>query len=142
MDAGILRRGIAGSVRPDARLRVDLPFHEYYPWLLLTLLIEVPIVLVVLQPRCGVWRSLLAGVLATGISHPLFWFAWSRVVPWVERYKLYVATGEVLVVLVETVVILGVALGFARRHLLLAFGTSLLANAVSFGIGELAKRLM
>jgi len=113
---------------------VPPPLSIYLPALLLTLLIEIPIVLLVLYRRCGVNRALLAGLLASGITHPALWFLWPFVVP-LENYELFVATGEALVVVVEAVVIHAVALRFTPRYLPLALGTSLLANLASYGAG-------
>ena len=121
------------------------PLSVYLPYLALTLAIELPVVVLVLRRRCGVWRSLLAGTLASGSTHPLLWYVWPLVVsPY--RYAAYAATGESLVVVIETAVIYGIAVGRLEsvrrgRRWGLAFAVALLANGASFGAGLLIHAL-
>ena len=120
---------------------MNAPLWVYLPYLALTLGIELPVVMLLLRPRCGTWRSLLAGLLASSVTHPLLWYVWPLVVsPY--HYELYVATGEVLVVVIETVVLHEVALrrvdSMVRwRRWGLALAVAMAANATSFGVGLL-----
>lgn len=124
---------------------MNAPLLVYLPYLALTLGIEVPVVVLLLRRRCGAWRSLVAGVSASGVTHPLLWYVWPLVVsPY--RYALYVATGEALVVVIETVVLHEVAVRrvdsmtrIRRWGLALAVATA--ANATSFGAGLLIHAL-
>ncbi len=120
-----------------------VPLPVYLSYLLLTLTIEAPLVLLLLVRRCGWLRSSCVAVLASCITHPLLWFAWTRVIAPAERYGLYVATGETLVVGIEAGVFWGLALrgrATMREGVRIAFGTSLLVNFVSWGTGALLQR--
>jgi len=114
---------------------------DYLPYLLLTWAIELPVLLAV-SARVLPWRRVLvAGFLATGLTHPLLWYVWPQVVP-LERYDLFVSSGEGLVWLVETGVLYLVVLGDYAGPLPLprwaaAAVLSLLANLTSFGVGLL-----
>ena len=128
---------------------VQVPLTTYLPYLGLTLGVEVPLVLLLLRRTCSWLRSGLAAVTASGITHPLLWFVWPRVVsPY--RYVWYVATGESLVVSIEAVVYFVIvfhpiaAAGRAAddsptlaRQMLKALGLSLAANTASFAVGML-----
>ena len=120
---------------------MNAPLSVYLPYLALTLALELPVVVVLLRPHCGAWRSFLAGLLASSVTHPLLWYAWPLVVsPY--QYARYVATGEALVVVVETVVLHEVALRrvdsmVRRRRWGLALAVATAANATSFGVGLL-----
>jgi hypothetical protein len=130
-------------------LVLQVSLFAYLPYLALTLAIEVPLVGWLLYRRCGLLRSALAGVLASGVTHPLLWFVWPRIVsPY--RYFWYVLSGESMVVLVEAAVYFllvflpdfGAAPAASGRPSLWrrlgkALGLSLLVNAVSFGVGML-----
>jgi hypothetical protein len=124
---------------------VNAPLSVYLPYLALTLGIELPVVVLLLRRRCGAWRSLAAGTLASGVTHPLLWYVWPLVVsPY--RYVLYVTTGEALVMVIETVVLHEVAVRrvdsmtrIRRWGLALAVATA--ANATSLGTGLLIHAL-
>jgi hypothetical protein len=131
---------------------VHVPLSVYLPYLLLTLVIEAPLVLGLLVRRCGWQRSLVAGLLASLLTHPLLWFAWSRVLSPRTNYAAYVASGEALVVLIEAGVFLLVALlptadrrattrDGAARLAGVALGVSLAANFVSWATGALLHEL-
>ena len=92
----------------------------------LTLALELPVVAWMLRDTTSRGRRLALGLLASGITHPLLWFAWH---PHVHPWGLAVVTGEAWVVAAEAAVYRTVA---APRT---AWRTSLVANAVSLGVG-------
>jgi len=97
----------------------------------ITLVLELPCAAWLLRARSR-WRGALAAVVGTAITHPLLWFAWSRVF---ESYWLYIATGEGLVVLLETVAYRLIA-GVGWR---MALGVSAVVNAVSYLVPVLLR---
>jgi hypothetical protein len=131
---------------------VHVPLAIYLPYLLLTLVIEAPVVLGLLVRRCGWQRSLFVGLLASLITHPLLWFVWSRVISHRTHYTAYVASGEALVVLIEAGVFYVLALlptagrksspwDRPARLAGIALGISLAANFASWGTGALLHEL-
>ena len=121
---------------------VNVRLAIYLPYLLLTLVIEAPIVLALLVRRCGWVRSILVAVLASSITHPLLWFEWPHAISLRQHYWWYVATGETLVFLIEAGVFLLIALpklGSLRNRIEIASGVSLLANLASWGTGTLMQ---
>lgn len=129
---------MSGRVRPEIAMRSTL--QGYLPALLLTWLVEIPLLARLLRPHASWRRSAAAGLLATGLTHPLLWFAWPRVVP-LERYFLFLATGEGGVVLVEAMVIWGVALRGRGRSAGTAALASLCVNCASCAAGLLVQGL-
>lgn len=117
----------------------------YIFWLGLTLAVEVPLLAFALGRRCGVRWSVVAGLVASGVTHPLLTFAWRLVIPPVTRdaWVAYVASGELLVVAVEAAIIYAVALrrerpARSRAHRAVdAVVVSFAVNAASFGAGAL-----
>jgi hypothetical protein len=122
-------------------------FSTYVFYFGLTLAVELPLLAIALGRRCGVGRALVAGVVASGVTHPLLTFAWPLVVPPVTRdaWVAYAASGELLVVVVEAAVIYVVALRRERasrkrtraRLVLDALIVSFAVNAASFAVGAL-----
>lgn len=110
-----------------------------------TLAVEVPLLVFALGPRCGVKWSILAGLAASGSTHPLLTYAWRLVVPPVDYdgWLAYVISGESLVVLVEAAIIYAVALRREQparsraRQTVDALVVSFAVNAASFGLGAL-----
>jgi hypothetical protein len=111
---------------------------------LFTQAVEVPVYVAGLrrlgeQPR---WRAgagplpllgqLLLALLLSAVTHPVVWFVWPRLV---LNYPIMVACAEVFAVTVEALLLAGSG---CRRPLLLSF----LANAASFGLGELSRRVL
>ncbi len=97
----------------------------------LTLGVELPLLLLLVRdvPRP---RALLAGVAATGIAHPLLWFAWQ---PRFSDWDVGVITGELAVVALESVVLKrGLPTGWPR-----AVGLAALLNGASFLVGSLVR---
>jgi len=111
------------------------PVLEAWAWAFaLTLAVEVP--LYVLLARAGrggavpgLARLVLAAAASSAVTHPLLWFAWPRVV---GGYAACVVSGEILVVVVETVVF-----GSLARPVpwLRCLACSLVANAASLVAG-------
>ncbi|MBN1607020.1 MAG: hypothetical protein JW940_10330 [Polyangiaceae bacterium] len=131
---------------------MHVPFAIYLPYLLLTLVIEGPLVLGLLVRRCGWQRSLLVALLASLLTHPLLWFVWSRVVSPRAHYSAYVASGEGLVWLIEAGVFFFLALwptadrarsrtNRPARLAGIALGVSLAANLASWATGALLHEL-
>jgi hypothetical protein len=112
----------------------------YVPFLLLTWIVELPLLGFLLRPFATWTRSVAAGLLATGLTHPLLWFAWPRVVP-LERYPWYLATGEALVALVEAAVLWGAVFRWRRGTAGLALLASIATNAASCAVGLLVQGL-
>lgn len=98
--------------------------------MLLSLALEVPVALLVARlAHAHRGTTLLAALLATTITHPLVWHlnhTWFALDAWPRLAVL-----EVGAVVVEGFVYLLVA----RLRPLVAWGTSLAANATSFGLG-------
>lgn len=107
---------------------------SYLPWLLLTYAVELPLLVHLLRPHARWQRSAVTGLAASGLTHPLLWFLWPRVVP-LDDYALYLATGEGLVVLVEAALIWAVALRRVERGGSAALLASIATNAASCGVG-------
>ncbi len=114
--------------------------QEWLAAFLLTYLVEIPLLVRVLRARARWPRNVAAGLLSTGLTHPLLWFVWPRVVP-LERWFLYLATGETCVVLVEAVVIWGVALRARRDAAGAALLASLSVNCASCAVGLVLQSL-
>ncbi|MFO0576171.1 MAG: hypothetical protein U1A78_19380 [Polyangia bacterium] len=123
-----------------------MDFAYELAWLhafLFTQAVEVPVYVAGLrrlggQPR---WRAapgplplvgrLLLALLLSAVTHPVVWFVWPRLV---TSYPIMVACAEVFALTVEALLL---AASGCRRPLLLSF----LANAASFGLGELSRRV-
>jgi len=110
----------------------------------LTLAIEVPICCALLGVGWGadaralprrLGRALLAGVLASALTHPVLWLSFA-LVPWMfENYWLAVGLWEVGIAVVEAAVLWAVARpGWPA----MAVVTSSVMNGTSFGVGLIA----
>jgi hypothetical protein len=110
----------------------------YLPYLVLTWAVEVPLLLLVLRRDASHRRIAGAGLLCSGFTHPLLWFAWPKVVR-LERYALFAATGEALVLAIEAALIWALILQARADRLRRAALASLAANAASFGVGLLLQ---
>jgi hypothetical protein len=109
----------------------------YLPYLFATWAIEVPLLVYLLRGRASWRRSAAVGLLGSGITHPLLWFVWPRVVPhWGDQ--AYLASGETLVFLMEAALIWLFIFRGRRRGLESAALASLATNAASFAAGLLA----
>jgi hypothetical protein len=112
----------------------------YLPYLALTWAVEVPLLLFVLRRDASHRRIAGTGLLCSGLTHPLLWFAWPKVVP-LEPYAPFAATGEGLVVTIEAALIWALILQARADRLGHAALASLAANAASFGVGLLLQAL-
>ncbi|MDP8254767.1 MAG: hypothetical protein P9M14_03375 [Candidatus Alcyoniella australis] len=102
-----------------------------------TLAVEVPIFVLFARGQVPLWRAAVAGAAGTCLTHPLLWFAWPMVIP--DNYELYLATGESLVVLIETLTFWLIARPISLGR---AACASLVANAASWGLGTIVDRLL
>ena len=106
---------------------------DYVPFLLLTCVIEIPLLVYLLRPYSTWRRSVVVGFVCSGVTHPLLSFAWPLVIP--PRGFAYLATGEGLVFLIEAAILWGLIFAWRRQ----ALGTALLAsfatNAASCAVG-------
>ncbi|MES2681905.1 MAG: hypothetical protein V4650_00150 [Pseudomonadota bacterium] len=98
--------------------------------LVLTLLIELPVVFAVWEiNKKRFFRAGMAGLLATGLTHPLAWSLASRLGAQDYLHGFYLI--EIAVVAVEAIVI-GYVMPCSWR---VAIGTSVLANGLSASVG-------
>ena len=103
---------------------------------LLTLAIEVPIFTWLTHKTVPFWRSAVGGVLCSCLTHPLLWFVWREVVT--DRFW-YIASGELIVSALESVVFFAIARPIRFWQ---AVSISFLANAASYGFGLLISTLV
>lgn len=103
---------------------------EYFKSLFITLLLE-NITLWFLLRRMATWkRIILIGTIASGITHPLFWFVYSKLF---TDYWTYIASGEIIIVFVESIVIY---VGMNKKiDIFKAIAYSAIANCVSYFLG-------
>jgi hypothetical protein len=78
-------------------------------------------------------RLVFAGAVGTCLTHPLLWFVWPRVI---SDFAWYTVSGELIVAAVEAIVLFALArpIPFSR-----AVAASFIANAASYGLGELVR---
>lgn len=100
-----------------------------------TLAAEAPVYVLASRRVVPAWRACLAGMACSAITHPLLWFVWPRVI---RDYATYIATGELLVAVIESLVffLLCRPIRFSR-----AVAASFLANAFSYGLGLALRAL-
>ena len=96
----------------------------------LTLLLEIPVVLLVLQR--GWKKDLPWALLANGLSHPTLWFV---LYPAIPDYWTFLVVGETLVFSFEAV-IYALAVRSVR-----GVAASVAANSLSMGVGLLIAAL-
>ena len=112
-------------------------FPLWFKAFVFTLAAEIPVFVLVArtgekrQPRTRIMRLALAGGAGTLVTHPLLWFIWPFVV---REYTSYIVSGELIVVLVESVIFFLVARSVTFPR---ALAASFLANGFSFGLGAL-----
>jgi hypothetical protein len=94
-----------------------------------TLLVEVPIFVLMTRGSVSRLRAAVGGALGTCMTHPCLWFVWPRLF---RDYAVYITSGEILIVLVESVVFFLVVRTIRWRR---ALWVSFVANAVSYGVG-------
>ena len=99
--------------------------------LFFTLAIEIPIVVLITRYLFGykkVWRAAQAGLLASLLTLPYFWFVLPPYIP----ANSYILLGEIFVVLAEMVVY-KMYLDLSLRN---SFILSFAANLASFAVGS------
>jgi hypothetical protein len=118
-----------------------------------TLVVEVPVFMLVARRHIRGPRAAAAGAVGSCLTHPLLWFVWPGVIrallgatgglhPGVPAYLVYLVSGELLVALIESATFWGAARALGRPvPWALAVAASFLANAASFGGGQLVRAL-
>lgn len=106
--------------------------------LALTLLIEIPLVVVMIKyviklREVSLWKIVFVAFLATITTLPYLWFVIS---PYVDA-KYYLLYGEVFVILFEALIFNQLL----KLHIGKAFLVSLIANLVSYYLGGFILRL-
>jgi hypothetical protein len=122
----------------DLLLRI-LPY--WFQAFAFTLVVEIPLFIAVARlgrgagggPRAPVWRLALAGAAGTCLTHPLLWFAWPLVV---HDYALYIASGEILIAVIESATFFALARPIPLPR---AIAASFVANGASYGLGILLR---
>ncbi len=115
---------------------------------------ELPIFVAFARRHTRWWRGALAGAAGTALTHPVLWFGWPRVVHWaadsewwqgmpalltaVPPGDLTVWSGELTVCAVESVTFWLLA---GRLPIRVAVAAAFIANAASFGLGQLLRAL-
>ncbi len=104
----------------------------------LTLLLEVPFYVALAWRKAAWWHLALAGAACTCVTHPLLWFVWIRVFDLHQDYDAYILTGELAVVVIETLVFFALVpkITFAR-----AFVVACAANLFSWGLGRILQEV-
>ena len=109
--------------------------------------------MLVARRHIGGARAAMAGAVGSCLTHPLLWFVWPGVirallgdsgggVSGVSPYVVYLVSGELLVALIESATFWGAARALGRpMPWTLAVAASFLANAASFGGGQLVRAL-
>lgn len=102
---------------------------QWWAAFLLTHLIEIPIYAYLSRKSVPLWRAVWGGALCSCLTHPFLWFVWSKIV---RDHLLYLASGELIVALTESLVFFAVARPIRFWQ---AVSVAFLANATSFGVG-------
>lgn len=125
------------------------PDPIYYRWIksfLFTLVIEAPVFVLLARKYVPVWRAALAGAAGSCFTHPMLWFVWKGVIrsfffgkvrP-MDAYSIYIITGELLVSIIESFTFYAIV---KKVPLARCIAASFFANAASFGIGVLSRKI-
>jgi hypothetical protein len=113
--------------------------HYRVMWLrafIITLMLEVPVCWLLLQRSDQhIGRIIFVAFIANAISHPFLWF----ILPlYFQDYRVYLITGETLVITIETSVIW---LGIPNIDIRFAFIVSVVMNFISWFLGRKILRL-
>jgi hypothetical protein len=114
---------------------IQYAVHHWWSAFLLTLGLETPVYVLLSRGLVPARRSAIGAILCTGCTHPLLWFVWTKMI---QPYPAYLATGELLVVAIESAIFWAVARPLKFRRAALA---ALAANAASCLVGLLLQRL-
>jgi hypothetical protein len=117
-------------------------FFSASDWLVafaLTVLVEVPVVVLMLRrrSRAGDIRLGLLALYANLASHPLVWFVFTQV--WLVGTPAYVAGAESWAVGAEALFYAVALPGLSPRR---AVAASIAANAISFVAGRLLRQIL
>lgn len=122
------------------------PFEAWRDAFLFTQLVEVPVYVLAMRhalrtgwlerPRTLPFQALLA-FGASAITHPMVWYLIPNVASPYRSYTAYLITAETFAVVVEAFYFYSFHAAWLGR----AFVWSLLANALSAGLGELSRAL-
>lgn len=118
-----------------------MPFSDVDPELLkawarafaLTQVIEVPIYTAIAWKKAPLPRLIAAAFACTAVTHPLLWFVWPHVV---TDYTAFVVSGELLIAVGESLLFFAL---IPRLDLPRAIGAAFVANATSYGMGQLLR---
>jgi hypothetical protein len=126
---------------------VSYPIQAWFDAFVFTQAVEVPVYVVAIRhaqatgwserPRPFHWQVLLA-FGASAITHPIVWYLIPGVADPRSAYTDYVVTAEAFAVLVEAFYFYSFHVVWLRRALV----WSLIANALSAGLGETSRRLL
>ena len=100
--------------------------------LILTLLIEVPIVLILVRffsPKIKTYKAILTSILATALTLPYLWF----IFPVYIEYPFYIIIGEMIVFFTESLIYWQMLPISLKKALLISF----IANLISLSVGLL-----
>jgi hypothetical protein len=112
---------------------VFFPVEEWFAAFLLTIAVEVPIAVLMLRRAEPDLRRLVGiALFASLASHPAVWFVFTQL--FLVGTTEYVLAAEGWAVVVEAVFYVVVIRGLSWRW---AIAVSVVANAVSFGVGRL-----
>jgi hypothetical protein len=111
--------------------------RHWWSAFLLTLAFELPVYLLLTRGKASLSHRGAAAVLASACTHPLLWFVWKPLVH--DPYVAYIASGEILVVAIESLILWRIARPLSLRRAVL---TALVANATSCGLGLLLQRVV
>jgi hypothetical protein len=117
---------------------------DWFKSFLFTLVIEVPVFILLSRGYASVGRRALAGAAGTCLTHPLLWFVWTVVIkaivhnyfPGVYWYGPYLVSGELIVAVVESFTFFAIV---GNIPLSRAIAASFIANAASFGVGQVTR---
>jgi len=114
-------------------------FVRWFRAFVFTLVVEVPIFVVLVRGAVPAWRAALAGAAGTCLTHPLLIFIWR---PFCQQHGLsyteYIVIGELTVSVIETFTFYLLA---RPGSLVRALACSFVANASSYGLGQLLRSL-
>jgi hypothetical protein len=125
-------------------MTLELLLRIFPYWLqafVFTLNVEIPLFVAVARlgsghekdRRAPLWRLALAGAAGTCLTHPLLWFVWPRVV---HDYAAYIASGEILIAVIESATFFALARPISLPR---AIAASFVANGASYGLGILLR---
>lgn len=114
------------------------PVEEWFAAFVLTVVVELPIVVVLLAPaEPAPWRRAAVGLLANVASHPIVWYVLSQLL--LVGTTAYVAAAEGWAIAAEAACYAIAVRGITLRR---AVAVSVAANAASYLVGQLVHQAM